>query len=255
MCSLHGSRRLDRRRRRNRPEARLRRFTGLSLADAATADVQNNQVFTGNTANVIADTAHALDAKRIGTLVVAQNTLALGPTLTGDGGVAIVSATSATVANNLFIAAGGFVDYAVRVDSCKDAKVTAFRNNVWAGFPDGKPLLGIDTPGQNPNICTEAATTAATASAAEDALRSGLAGTAVANNIAVACAGDCLFGAWNEKTANDLLISGWRLAASAPCSIVKSSGDVGGLLSIDAYGTTRTDPRSIGASESDAACQ
>jgi hypothetical protein len=136
--------------------------------------------------------------------------------------------------------------------------VVSFRNNAWAGFAEAKPILAIDkTNATQTYLCTTAAATATTAAAAESALTTAYPGITVAGNqrLASAVSVASLLGAWTEANASDLLGSGWKLSESAPCAIVKGSGDVGGLASIDLFGAARTDPRSLGASESDGACQ
>lgn len=234
------------------------RFVGLGVNDSPNADIQNNQIFTGNTKHVLTSYAGALETRGLGTALVGQNTLALGSTLAGTGTALTLDAKQGTVANNLFLGAGGTVDWAVRVDSCKDARVVSFRNNAWAGFAEGKPILAIDkTNPTSTYLCTTAATTATTAATVESALTTAYPGITVAGNqrLVSAVTVASLLGAWTEANANDLLGSGWKLAPTATCSVVKGSGEVGGLVSTDAFGATRTDPRSLGASESDGACQ
>lgn len=234
------------------------RFVALGVNDSTTADIQNNQIFTGNTKHAITGSAGALETRGLGTAFVGQNTLVLGSTIGGTGSLLVLDAKQGTVVNNLFLGAGGYVDYAVRVNSCKDAKVVSFRNNAWSGITDAKPILAIDKPNPStPYVCTTGATTATTAAAAESALSGTAAysGITVAGNQRLTATVASLLGAWDEPTANDLFGNGWKLAATASCSIVKGSGDVGGLATTDAFGAARTDPRSIGASESDGACQ
>jgi hypothetical protein len=97
------------------------RFVGLGVNDSPTADIQNNQIFTGNTKHAITSYAGALDTRGLGTAIIGQNTLILGNDLAGTGTALTLDAKQGTVANNLFLGAGGTVDYAVRVSSCKDA--------------------------------------------------------------------------------------------------------------------------------------
>lgn len=234
------------------------RFVGLTVNDASMADIQNNQIFTGNAKRVITGYAGALETRGLGTALVGQNTLVLGSTLGGSGTALTFDAKQGTIANNLFLGTGGTVDHAVRVSSCREAKVVSFRNNAWAGFAESKPILAIDKT--NPTttyLCTTAATTAMTAANAESALTTAYPGITVAGNqrLPTSVTVASLLGAWTESNANDLLGSGWKLAPTAACSVVEGSGDVGGLLPTDAFGAARTDPRSLGASESDGACQ
>lgn len=234
------------------------RFVALGVSESPNADIQNNQLFTGNSKHVITGYAGALDTRGLGIAFVGQNTLVLGSTLAGTGTAMTLDAKQGTVANNLFLNAGGAVDHAVRVNSCKDARVVSFRNNAWAGFPDAKPILGIDkTNPTSTYLCTTGATTATTAATAESSLTTTFPGITVAGNqrLVTSVTVASLLGAWNESNANDLLGSGWKLAATATCSVVKGSGEVGGLAATDAFGTARTAPRSIGATESDGACQ
>jgi hypothetical protein len=233
------------------------RFVGLGVNDAPNADIQNNQIFTGNTKHVITAYAGALDTRGLGTAIVGQNTLVLGSTLGAYGSVLTLDAKQGTVANNLFLGAGGSVEWAVRVNSCKDTRVVSFRNNVWAGFGE-KPILGIDkTNPTSTYLCTTAAASATTAATAESALTSAYPGITVAGNerltsgVTIAS----LLGAWNEANANDLLASGWKLAPTATCAVAKGAGEVGGLLATDVFGAARTNPRSVGAAESDGPCQ
>lgn len=232
------------------------RFIGLGVNDSPNADIQNNQIFTGNTKHAITSYAGALDTRGLGTAVIGQNTLVVGNALVGTGTALTLDAKQGTVANNLFLGAGATVDYAVRVNSCKEAKVVSFRNNAWAGFADGKAILAIDkTNPTSTYLCTTAATTATTSTAAESALATAYPGITASGNQRLTASVASLLGSWNEPNANDLLGSGWKLADSATCAVVKGSPDVGGLAPTDAYGTARTAPRSIGAAESDGACQ
>jgi hypothetical protein len=232
------------------------RFVGLGVNDSPNADIQNNQIFTGNTKHAITSYAGALDTRGLGTVIVGQNTLVVGSTLAGTGTALTLDAKQGSVANNLFLGAGATIDYAVRVNSCKDAKVVSFRNNAWAGFPEAKPILAIDkTNPTSTYLCTTAATTATTAAAAESALTTAYPGVTVAGNQRLTASVASLLGAWNESNASDLLGSGWKLADSATCAVVEGSTEVGGLAPTDVFGTPRTNPRSIGATESDGACQ
>lgn len=230
------------------------RFTGI-VVDTGDADVQNNEVFTGNTKKAITSAATALEIRGSTTAIVGQNTLAIGPNLLGTGTALAVTSDQGVVVNNLLVAAGGSGDPAVRVNACTTSKLTSFRNNVWAGFTGGKPLLAVDAPSGTPALCTQGAETATTAGAAESTLASRFAGIAVAGNAESAATASDLFAGWSAATAGDLLASGWKLAPTAPCAIAKATGDVGGLLPTDAFGGPRTDPRSIGAHESDGPCQ
>ena len=250
------------------------RFTGVSLADFANADVQNNEVFSGNTRRKLTHGVVALEAQRGTTLLLAHNTLGVGPAPLSAGGALVVDAKSSTIANNLFFFAGTAVDHAARVSSCNARKVTAFRNNAWVGFPENKPLLAIDALAANGITCATGVASASAAANIEASIDATFgAGVALGNvRVASACSGDpncrpapacssgaacatALFGAWDDATAGNLLAGGWKLTSGAPCAVVKATGATSALTDHDAFGQPRTEPRSVGAHESDAACQ
>lgn len=64
------------------------------------------------------------------------------------------------------------------------------------------------------------------------------------------CVG-ALLTTWEAKTAGDVLGSGWKLRDDAPCVIAKGGTSIVGLLTTDAFGAPRTEPRSMGAHEND----
>ncbi len=135
-------------------------FAGVRLSDYASADVQNSFVFAGNTKKAFGATPTALELRGGGTALVAQSSLAVGPSTTGKGSLLRASTKAGTFANN------------------------------------------------------------------------------------------------DPTTAGGLLANGWKLAPSGlACALAKGgTSAVTGLAPLDAFGTMRTDPRAIGAHESEVSC-
>lgn len=248
-------------------------FTGLRLGDFTTADVQNNAVFSGNTNERFTANAVALDLQRGGTALVANNSLAIGPARALKGSVVVAASKNATFANNLFFdAATDTTDTAVALDACS-GRTYALQNNMWIGFPSTTGLLriarnsGICPADPPPTVHTKLDTLqddlAAAFGAANAVGNTRLTGTGCSETGCIAvpacttttgCLGSVLEG-WNAKTAGDVLASGWRLKVGGLCAIARGGTLVAGLATTDAFGSGRSDPRSLGAHEQDGACQ
>lgn len=250
-------------------------FSGLRVSDYATADIQNNAVFSGNSTNVTFSsgaTTLAIDSAN-GAAIVANNTLVVGPTATNKGSVIIAKSKNATIANNLLLDAGSNPsDRAVALDACQ-SRTYALHGNAWGGFADGTPLLRADTtaPGGG---CTNDGINATTGDGIAAAAGGSFGGANVTGNVRVAstcgidarcvpiaactgssaCTGAMISGGWDLSTAAKLIDNGWKLPSTVSCAIAKGGVQVTGLLEIDAFSTPRTAPRSIGAHESDS-CQ
>jgi hypothetical protein len=245
-------------------------YTGMHLSDYASADVQNNSVFSGNTKESFSAAAAAIVLTRGGSALVANNTFAIGPSKTSVGSVVVASSKTATFANNLFFdAAAASTGAAVDLDAC-DGRTYALRNNAWVGFPAGGPLLQLAT-GTQATTCTTAADVTVDALESTTTKNFGASATGGNTRLAASCSGDtkcdalaacsapgpCLatvLGTWNKATAGDVLGAGWKLAAGVDCAIALGGTSAAGLAGTDGYGVARTTPFSMGASEHDGAC-
>ncbi|MDB4939233.1 MAG: hypothetical protein JWP87_6205 [Labilithrix sp.] len=246
-------------------------FTGLHLTDYLSADVQNNSVFSGNTKAAFSSGAAALELTRgAGNALVANNTLAVGPSKSGAGSVVIATSKTATFVNNLFLyGTAGTTGAAVALDACA-GRTYALNANAWVGFPAGTPLLQIST-GTMGASCTSASDATVDALQVSATVKLGQ-GTSAGNtrlvevcaddthciaNAACSTASSCIgtvLTAWDKTTAGDLLGAGWTLKAGVACAISLGGTTVPGLATSDGYGVMRTSPFSMGANEHDTAC-
>lgn len=250
-------------------------FSGLRVSDYASADIQNNAVFSGNSTNVAFSSGSvALEiASPNGNAVVANNTLVVGPTAANKSSVVVARSKTATIANNLLMNVGAApCDRAVALDACQ-SRTYELHGNAWAGFTDGTPLLRVDTtnPGGG---CTTDGINATTGDGIASAAGGTFGAAKVSGNLRVmsacnvdarctivaacsnpgACGGAMIAGGFDLPTAGKVIENGWRLPSTLPCAIAKGGVALPGLLDVDGFATARTAPRSIGAHENDA-CQ
>lgn len=246
-------------------------FSGVRLTDFADADVQNNEIFTGNTTDKLSGGAAAVTLVRGGAALVANNTLALGPSRSNPGSLIVATSKSAVFANNLFLNAASATSApgpAVDLDACAGETYT-LRNNAWVGLADGAELLAVKRLAPT---CASSQDTAVDALEAKMRLAFGATSASANRRISNACTADTLctalpgpcatgptctaatLGTWTASTAGDLLGAGWKLGTTTSCALTKGGLVLPGLLAVDAFGTARTDPRSMGAHEHDGAC-
>lgn len=247
-------------------------FAGVRLSDYASADVQNNFVFAGNTKKAFAATPTAFELRGGGTALVAQNSLAVGPSATGKGTVVRASTKSGTFANNLLLAAGDAPGVPLDLDACQ-GRTYVFQSNRLVGFPSALPAL-MDLSRTTGTTCS-AGTASTTVDGVETDMKAVFGADNVRDNarIAESCGTDtkciaaaqcteadpcmaAIFTAWDPGTAGGLFANGWKLAPSGlACALSKGgTSAVTGLATLDAFGTMRMAPRAIGAHESEASC-
>lgn len=159
---------------------------------------------------------------------------------------------NATIANNLI---AGFT-YGLSTGACTSAVATgslpkAVTNNAFVGTP---ALARVSPPGS----CDAAANDLTTLASTEAAL-----GAGATNNVALlpacdagepagrcrACTGECTGNVLPAAGLPELLAAGWPLPDTAWCKITNGGLDLG--PAVDAAGTSRTLPFSIGAREKD----
>jgi hypothetical protein len=213
--------------------------------------------------------------------------IAIHVALTPNLGFGSHLAQAATIEDNILGVSGGSDGFAISADGCAAQGIIAsLSNNVTFGAPPFRYSSAVD-----PKRCAAASFTSDDALAAEltsactaqttgacssfggarakgnvslqASCAGGDSGCLVAPSCAAAsgCAGALFSSTWDfdqDGGAESLLGDGWKLTATTPCPVAKSSLDLhslGGEYAFDNYALSRGTPPSMGAHQYDGACQ
>jgi hypothetical protein len=258
-------------------------FFGVDVDDATSVVLRQNMIHPGNETKPTAATAGSyalrISASSAATAVTLDaNTFRLfGVAAEPANGVLLSFADptppfAATIRNNLFLAGGADANTTALVvgTGCEGA-VATLTSNAFVGATTYLFAPSHTGPGQcGAQTSFTDVTSLVARFTAETKPATATGNVAVSTSCSVADAGamicstppgalsaaDCVHATCGSTAPSaELVASGWKLVANAPCSIVKGGADLSALLATDLYGTKRTAPLSIGAVESDATCQ
>jgi hypothetical protein len=248
------------------------RFTGIRVTDSDRAEIWDNFVHSGNLRGADTRTAIGIDVQRGRGVDVTHNTVALGPSRSAGGYAIAFESNAGRVVNNLLFYAGTRSLAAARIDGCAPNRIDALKGNVFVGFPTDTPLVSI---AKTDGTCTADAVTPSTVDLVESEVGATFGASVPGQNhrFAASCGGDskcsatvaCASGqvaciesmlaSWTPASGDDLLAGGWKLRDDVTCRVAGGAVSAPGLAETDAFGTPRTDPRSVGAHENDVACR